>query len=159
MAKKNTTAVAVVTPSTDVITNIDKLNNELSSLQKINETPYKTGGSKTFPGFGKPIKDMDNIEDLIKLGSSVSQREKAYNEFAETQLGLTKYATAKFEGHSANDWIEDIKLRLQIVQYKKRYDELTTLKKEWEELMDKEDKKVRLIKKMESVGISTSEIE
>jgi hypothetical protein len=44
-------------------------------------------------------------------------------------------------------------LRIQIIEQKDKLDELNELKKEWEELLDKEDRKAILMKKMANKGL------
>lgn len=158
MSKTTKKAEVAVVATSDVVTNIEIIDRELSQLQKINETVYKTGGNKSFPGFNESINQMRSVEDIIKLVSSVNQREKAYNE-AAIELGLGNYPVAKFEGCTAKEWIEDAKLRLQILQYESRYKELQSMKKEWEELMDKEDRKAKLMQKMQKSGITPKQLE
>jgi hypothetical protein len=84
--------------------------------------------------------------------ASVQSRIKAI-ESAYSELGRDEYPVVKIEGGTEEEWKQDCMLRIQIIEQKDKLDELNELKKEWEELLDKEDRKAILMKKMANKGL------
>lgn len=130
---------ALALPPVDVFEGIEAVNKAIESLKHITDSVYKTSG--LIPGFAKNIKDETSIEELIKMYSSVSGRAKAYAEAAEDLLGPdSTYPAFKLNGATVADFKSDIKLRIDILNHKAKYDELVAIKKEYTELMDKQDR-------------------
>lgn len=143
MAKKNSnTAVAVVS----VMDGIEVLNSKIDALKHIQESVYKTGGK--LAGFNNNIKDEMSIMELIKMGSSVKAREEHYTEYANKMLKLRTFPVFKLDGYTLEEYTSDITLRIAILENKERLDALNELKKEYTELMDKEDRKAILAAKL-----------
>lgn len=145
-SKNKSLAVAVISTVTD---GIDAIKAELNKLQKINDSPFKTG-SASLEGYGDLSKEI-SLEKLIMAFSSVAKRGDAYAEAGDAlvQKGvINSYPVLKFNGFSSEDWQQTIALRIQIVQQKERYDELNEMKKAYEELMDKDDKMALLNKRL-----------
>lgn len=134
MTKK---ALAVVPQ--DVFEGINIVNKEIDSLKHITDSVYKTNGN--IPGFATSIHNESKIDELIKMYSSVAGREVAYNNAAEELLGKeATYPVFKLNGYTSNDFKADIKLRIDIINHKTKLDELQAIKKEFTELMDKQDR-------------------
>ncbi len=131
--------------STTVIDGINFINTKLAELKTIQESVYKTTGK--LAGFPKPLQEETKIEEIVKMFSSVRAREQSYNQAAD-ELKLREVPLFKLEGSTAEDWKNDCELRIAIIENKERLDELNTLKKEYEELMDKEDRMAILASKM-----------
>lgn len=143
-----TDSSAVVVASTSVPDAIQAINEKIKALVHIQDSVYLTSGKvKTATG-ERDIKTETNVTELVKAFSSLQMRaeslEKAYD-----ALGMTSYPVVKVDGYTLEDWKKDILLRKQIIEQKDTLDELNAFKKEWEELMDKEDRKAILAKKME----------
>lgn len=138
--------VAVVKPS-DAIATLAK---KIESIKLITETQYKTNGKIQTTSGSLDIKTVTNEEELVKAYSSVSARINALDKAYE-ELGYTSYPAAKIDGGTLEEWKHDIQLRLEIIRQKNTLDNLEGLKKEWEGLMDKEDRKELLLKKMNEV--------
>jgi len=147
---ESTTAVALNTEMStpDIIAALDA---KLATLEGITTTKYKTNGNVA--GFGD-VKTETDISKLIKMYSSISGREKAYNAAAET-LGLKAYP-AFTEGGSAEDWFHDINLRIQIIQHKDTVDTLNRYKKEMAKFMSEADQKAQLIAEMAKFAATLS---
>jgi hypothetical protein len=127
------------------------LDSQIADLKKVQETPYKTNGRIT-RGNGSvlDIKECKDIAELVGAYSGILFRSKAFEE-AYSDLGIDKYPAIKIEGYTPEEWKSDILLRKSVIEYQDKYNTLTQMKKEWEDLMDKEDKKALLFSKMEKV--------
>jgi hypothetical protein len=156
-ASASTSVATIPMTNSPVAIALGQINEQLSKLKGLTESKYKTG--KRLAGFSKPIDEVTEHDEIIKMVSVVVAKEKAYNE-AQQALGIEKAKVFKLDGSTAEEWIEDAKLRLQWIEYKDRYDELTTLKKEYEAIMDKEDRKALLDQKLQKlVGADAPAIE
>jgi hypothetical protein len=142
---KKTEMVLAVASVPDAITAINK---KLAELKHITDSVYKT--KKSFDGFN--LETETKVENLVKMLSSIRAREKAYNdaqsELATSFNGSFTAAPFKVEGSTGDEWAYDIVLRIKIIQQKDTHDKLVGMKKKWEELMDKEDRKNLLLKEM-----------
>lgn len=119
------------------------LDAKIKSMKHIEETPYKTNGN--LANFDD-LRTETNISTLIKMYSSVSNREKAYNTAAE-ELGLVTYPMFT-EGGTSADWKHDIKLRIQIIEHKDNMDKLKNYKDRMSKFMSEQDQKDILMKEM-----------
>lgn len=155
MSKKNSgqestsTALSVTSSVPDVIQAIQA---KIANLKHIQESVYVT--SKKINGAGGQL-DVEHETDTAKLVvglSSVLARaeaiDKAYAALGFDESGQQRPIT-KVDGYTVEDWVKDIKLRMEIISQKDTLDELNSLQKEWEELMDKDDRKAMLLKKMQ----------
>lgn len=147
--KNTTTALTVQTSVPDVI---QAIQTKIVNLKHIQESVYVT--SKKINGAGGQL-DVEHETDPTKLVvglSSVLARaaaiDQAYAALGFDEDGQTR-PTTKVDGSSVADWIKDVKLRLEIISQKDTLDELNSLQQEWTELMDKDDRKAMLLKKME----------
>lgn len=142
MAKAKT-QVALITPELPTVDALSKLDQEIQDLGRIVDTPYKTNGNVAgFPD----VKTCMDISTLIKMYSSVSNREASYNKAAET-LGLKSYPVFT-EGGTAEDWKHDIQLRIDIIQHEGKLNKLKEFKKRMSEFLSKEDQKNILLQEM-----------
>lgn len=147
MAKKEEVGAGLAVPQVTVLDGIKAVNAQIAKLKHINESVYKTTGRVT--GFGNKIQDETSIPELIKMFSSVKGRGKAYDEAAEELLGRdATYPIFKLEGGSVDEFKHDITLRIDIISNKERLDELTAIKKDFTELMDRDDRMQLLVEKM-----------
>lgn len=147
MAKEKNQVAIVSTPTSERIAKVEK---ELSKLQAIRDSKWKTNGN--WPENTKNLKDITDISELITIGCGMAARTKAYNDYAENVLGLKNYKPFTVEGGTSEDWDADIKLRMEIINHKAIYDKLTKIKAGYRELMDKDDKLALLDKELEELG-------
>ena len=146
--------LAVMVAETSVGDAIQVLNDKIASLKHITESVYCTSGKVVMSsGSTLDIKTETNKENLIKAYASIKARVSDI-EGAYEDLGIVKYPLVKIDGGSIAEWKKDITLRLAVIDHKDEVDNLTSMKKEWEELMDKEDRKALLLKKMMAKGIA-----
>jgi hypothetical protein len=129
------------------------LNEQIKSYKHIQDSVYRTKGSlKLSDGSTIDLKSETSIDKVVMAFASVQSRIRAI-ESAYSALERTKYPVVKIEGGTEEDWKQDCQLRIQIIEQKDKLDELNELKKEWEELLDKEDRKAILMKKMANKGL------
>lgn len=148
MSKKDKPTSELALPTTSVFEGIEAVNKQIEKLKHISDSVYKTNGK--VPGFSTNLQNETNVSELIKMYSSVAGREAAYNSAALELLGSeATYPVFKLEGATSLDYKADIRLRIDIINNKTRLDELTAIKKEYTELMDKQDRMKLLAKKLE----------
>lgn len=150
MAGKGKTTTLVVK---GVPEGIELVNQRIADLKHITESVYKTTGKVT--GFPNKIQDETNIGELVKMFSSVAGREAAYRA-AQEALELKTVPLFRVDGGTVAEFKHDIKLRIAIIANKETLDELNQIKKEYTELMDKEDRMKLLAKRLEKFGGKTS---
>lgn len=131
------------------LSSIEVVNQRIASLKHIEDKVYKTTGK--VPGFSSNIQTETNVSELIKMYSSVSGREKAYNE-AAADLGLETYPLFKLEGGTGADYAADVKLRIAIINNQATLDELNAIKKELTELMGTEDRLQLLSQRLQKLS-------
>lgn len=139
--KKGSNAIAKMD---DVASAINVLDAEIKSLDHISDSKYKTSGN--LDGFGD-IKKETNISNLIKAFSSIKGRETAYNAAAE-EMNIDTYPVFEVNGASAEDWKNDIMLRIAIITHKEKLDKLTEYKERMTSFMSKEEQKAALLQEM-----------
>ena len=142
-ATSTSTAVAL---SMEVPSVIAALEAKIKALDHITDSKYRTGGN--LDGFGD-LKKETNIGNLIKAFSSIRGREKAYNDAAE-EMGLTTFPVFEANGSNAEDWKQDILLRIAIINHKDTLDKLTEYRNKMKEFLSKEDQKAILFAEMEA---------
>ena len=151
MSKKNQESTLAL-PTVTVFEGIEAVNAQIAKLKHISDSVYKTSGRVA--GFSNNIQTELNVTELIKMYSSVKGRANAYNDAAEELLGAdASYPVFKLEGNSVEDFKADILLRIDIISHKEKLDELTAIKKEFTELMDKEDRMKLLAKKLQKLTV------
>jgi hypothetical protein len=139
MAKKEETGL-VIGKATE---GIELINQKIEALKFIRETSYKTSGKYD----GRDIRNITEVSELIDVHSSIALRVQAYEASAKS-LGLKNYKSKTFDNGTLEQWTEDIALRLQVIEYDSTLKELEGFKKEYEELMDKQDRMELLNKKI-----------
>jgi hypothetical protein len=154
MAKNQATSTALTVQST-VPDALEAINKKIAALKHIQESVYVTSKKISTSSGQKDIENETSVTELVKAYSGILFRAKAIDEaYVDLFPEMTTRAVTKVDGSTVEDWKKDILLRIAIIEQKETLDELTGLKKEWEGLMDKEDKKAMLIKKMEKFANS-----
>lgn len=124
---------------------------QINKLKHIQETPYKTPGKITMGGsVVVDIKETKEIDTLVKAYSVVATKINAASAAYE-KLGFTTYKQPKVDGGTIDEWTDDVKLRLEVIQFTKKLEKLQKTKKAYEDLMDKEDKLNLLNKQVEKM--------
>ena len=139
---KKTTALAVNgIDLKDTISILAKLDEQLSQLKKIEETPYKAGTN--LEGFGD-VRVEQKIENLGRAFSMVRGKNDAYVNAME-ELGETEYPVFTISGGTVEDWKHDIKLRLQITKQEVRSKALKEAKDKISKFMSEEEQKKSIL--------------
>lgn len=139
--------VAIIAPAT-VLDGIDLIDQRIAQLKTIQDTPYKTS-KKLKSVNGEVDITTETSVDVLITGFSTVLAKAAAKEKAYQELGYTTMPVVKIDGSTISDWKEDIKLRIAIIEQKETLDELNEIKKSYTELMDKEDRKKELDKKLQ----------
>jgi hypothetical protein len=129
-----TLAITAATPVPQVLAELDA---KLKSLEHISDSKYRTIGN--LGPFGD-IKTQTKIEELIKAHSYVTKKAACYD---ESMMILKVESCKPFEenGYSADDWVSDIKLRIDILQHKETMDKLQEAKSILSQFLSAEDQK------------------
>lgn len=131
---------------TSIADAVDVIKSKLAELKHIQERVYKTSGA--LPGFSNRVETETDLTELIKMHSSVIGKAKAYDDSCEALLPGQSVPVFKIGGYTKEEWVADIELRIAVIHNEERLNYLKDLKRRYEELMDKEDKKAQLEKEL-----------
>ncbi len=132
--KKVQTSIAL-SKNDNILTSLDLLKKELSSLKTITESSYKTEG--IISGTSIEIQKETQIDVLISLSSSVRARQNAYNEEIN-HLGLNEAPVFTIGNYTPDAIIHDVKLRLAVLKHTDRKKKLESLLEKGESFLTKE---------------------
>lgn len=122
---------------------------QIKSIQGDAPKAKKTSGAPD--GFPFSVDNCNQVEDLIKMHSFITAKEKAYIN-SVTALGLTeKNYPCKISGHSASMWLNDIASRLVKVKNKTKLDKLNKVKTMLENNLSEEMKFANDMKAMGNI--------
>lgn len=127
--------------------NIKQLEKVIATMKEIETSKWLTNGKLLLSIGTIDVKTETSIEKLVMGYANAKHAEKVMQE-AYAEMGINEYPLIKIGGNSVEDIKHDVNLRIQIIQQKDKLDFLTTMKKEFEELMDKEERKVLLEDKL-----------
>jgi len=127
------------------------IDNRLRDFKALTASNYRTGGK-----FESNINIQTETEQqvLIKAYSAVVEKEAKYNNAGDQLVKdgvINQYPVFKLCGYSAEEWIFDIKLRLQIINQQVYIDKLNSLRAKYADLMDKEERKQLLDEEAKAV--------
>lgn len=141
MAKssKKTEEVAVQRLGTqDIPAMLRKVNKSLKSLKGNGDEKHKAITTR-LEGYGV-ISEINSVEKMIQAYASVNEKEKAYNNAAESLgIDIKKYP-CKLNGVSPDSWKKELKVRVLEVKNQVEIKELTELKDMLEDNLSIEDK-------------------
>lgn len=143
MSKNKNTQVAVMTETLEIPIMLAALKAELAKLNKVTDGDFKRSTSYD----GVDVTTCTDIRTLILMGSSISIREKAYNDYADT-LKLSEYPAFEVEGGDVASWNYNIAKRIAVVTHESKRKELEKDIKEMESFLSEEDKKKAATAKM-----------
>lgn len=147
MTKENPSSTEMVTMDhlsiPDVISGI---NTEIEKMKDIENASSRYKTNLDLKPFGN-LKDIKNVEDLIKAYSYITNKAKAYDE-AATELQLKDIKPFKEGGYGVEEWKADITLQIKVLTHSDRLKELQKLKKEAESFISQEDKKKMFLNKI-----------
>lgn len=140
--KKGTKELALV--NADVPDVLALLDEELKNLKTITDKPYRTTGN--LENFGD-IKVETKVENLIRAFSMVRGKEDAYNKAAK-ELEIATYPVFQISGGSADDWKQDIQLRMNVIEHDSRKNKLAEYKEKMSKFLSEADQREMLLKEM-----------
>jgi len=110
----------------DIPSLLDTVNKKIKELSKNDSTvPVIT---KKLPGFGT-IADINDVMRLIQACSAIDGKVEAYKTAAAKHLPEgAKVPRFMIEGHSPEEWIQVIELKICEISHKKELDKLKTVK-------------------------------
>ncbi len=146
---ETTTAIAQVSNVPEVL---QVLEERIKNLKKIEDQVYKTSG--VMEGFGD-LKKETKIENLIRAFSMVRGKHNAYNEAAD-DLGLKSAPQFSWCGGTVEDWKQDIKLRIETINYQDTLNKLKEYKDKMSRFLSEEDQKKMLLSEMSAFLGSTT---
>lgn len=129
----------------ELYTTLETLKVQLKAVKKGTEGPLKTHGqfrfnpSTTAPNAVTDIKTSRNLEELIMIHSFLEQKKFGYEESAK-KLGLVSFPVFRWQGHSFEDWENDLKIRAAIVSQHTLQAELDRDIKELEKFLSESDR-------------------
>ena len=148
MSKKSTLAVAIKDTNPNLAKAFEVLGEKMKGVKKIQESVFKTEGRLS--GFNKSVQEETDISNLVKMAGVIVAREQQYEAGAKA-LGLQTYPVFKAEKYSVNAWIEDIKLRIDIIENKDKLEKLKSLEDSIKSMMSNQDKLAIILADLEKV--------
>lgn len=145
--QKNTSAVATV--DTAIPTIVSMLEQKLTEIKKITDSPYKTSGQFSANGITLDLKSETKIERLVEAFAAAKSRSKAVTD-AQIELGVKTMSEYRVGGFPLDDWKHDIKLRIAIIEQEETTKKLSSYKEKFAALMTQEDQKALLIQQFQA---------
>ena len=132
---------------------IQQIDAQLAGLKSMAETTYKTSGK--VDGFPENLKEIKEVDAIIKMFSAVLGRKKMYDE-AQTELGVKTTKQFTYNGHTLEEWKDDCIFRIAVVTEHETRERLQKAKEKATTLLSDEDKKALALKELvELLGEST----
>lgn len=147
--KTNQLSTANQFTQADIPRLLETVVNKINILKKgVEDKPQTTG---ELDGFGK-INDIKDVSTLIKAYSSVTNRQKCYDEAAKELLpeGVKK-PTFKLNSFSADQWKSDIKKRTVEVGFQQELNKLNKVKEKLEANLSAEAKLAKDLKDISNI--------
>lgn len=142
--QKPSTALTVTTEVPDILQIIKE---ELATLTKVAETPFKTNG-EFGGGFPNLIKTPEiKVETLIKAWASCKGQANAYAD-AQTDLGIPSAPVFTIAGFTQEEWKHDISLKISITTTDQRRKELEADLEEMKSFLSEQDRKAIVVKRI-----------
>jgi uncharacterized protein (DUF885 family) len=149
--KEESTQLSTATQFTqaDIPGMLETVVKKIKLLKKgVEDKPQTT---EQLDGFGK-INDIKDVDTLIKAYSSVTNRQKCYDEAAKEMLpeGVKK-PVFKLNGFSADQWLADIKKRTVEVGFQQELAKLNKVKTKLEANLSAEAKLAKDLKDIANI--------
>lgn len=130
--------------------NLELINEKIKAMKEIETSKWLSNGKLVLLSGTVDIKTETSIEKLAMGYANVVNATKGLQD-AYDDLGITTYPVIRIHGNTVDEVKHDIILRNKIIEQKETMDSLTSIKNEWEQLMDKEDKKLALQSRMNNL--------
>lgn len=120
-----------------------------NKLKKVGDANFKTNGKFRYtPNVNGTVVDITSCKDiarLIELVSFLNSKKSGYDNAATKDLKLTEYPIFNWLGYAYEEWIEDVKLRVDIINYKDKFDALNKAERDLAGFMNEDTKADRLL--------------
>lgn len=148
MSKENSAVPAVLT-TTDIPQFLEKVNEQIKSIEQGMPSTPSTGTSE-LKGYGV-ISKISNVGLLIKAYASICMRKENYKK-AKEALGIEgKKYPLSINGHGFSAWESDIKARIKYLTVKDELDKLNRIKKKLEDNLSAEQKLANDLKEIQNI--------
>ncbi len=146
MSTKTTAAALATAKDLATLPILKKIDEKIATMKKIEETPYRTNGVYK----GTDIKKEMKIETLyLVLGNVIGM----HDHYAKAIARVGKKTAPQFtiEGGTLEDWTEDIKLRIAVIEQDTKLTALKTAKEKMEKFLSEEDQKRVILQELDSL--------
>lgn len=145
-----------LTVKTPISTILQGIREKIESMEKIQDSPWVTSGKIQMAGGAIDLKTNVGTLDVVKAYGSILSRHKSVED-AYTDLDIKTYPVIKVDGNTKDEWKKDIQLKLAIINQDEDLKELNAIKKDLEDLMDKDDKKTLVLERVKKFAGVTAE--
>jgi len=142
------TAIALAEPS--AVEMVEMLEAKIKELGDLSADKFKTGTNE-FQSI--KIKECKDISALVKLAGYVIASRDQYI-LGQESLGLVTVPEFTIKGCTLEEILGDIKLAINILTHKEKSEKLSELKKEFSELITKDERRKSLLKKAGDLGLT-----
>lgn len=107
-----------------------------AEIEKTERAKWLTNCSIDHDGRRMNLQTVNDVDILINIAGTIIQNDKVYQSGSEFLLGEVK--ERKLNGFTSEEWLTDIKTRLEKVQLSKKKQELDALERRLDSLVSKE---------------------
>ncbi len=126
---------------------LDKLNQKIKGMEKIADSVYKTNGKPVIGGQTFDIKVATDKKELVKAYAVLKHKKTSYDD-AQFELGIGAIEPFTEQGSTLDEWKDDIKLRINIIEQEGTLKKLNEYKEKFSKFLSEEDQKSILMKEM-----------
>ena len=130
---------------------LDFVNKQIAEIRNLRNVEVKTNGKFKYnphANWEERIFHIDDISKLIEISSFLISKQTGYVN-ATKVLELNQYPEFKWMGYTVEEWVHDIKLRIEDISNSEKFHKLVSYKKQLEEYQSKEMKAAILLKEIE----------
>lgn len=119
---------------------VNQQKQEMQNAEKLIQTSWKTNCSLPLPEApNHPINLQTAPENRIKYLTAFLLQHRHFNELAEKELQLE--STSTYEGFSYDDWINDCKKRMAVIQARTKKEKLRKLEERLNGIVSPEERR------------------
>jgi hypothetical protein len=120
-------------------------------IQEILDSNYVAGEELQINGMTIKLRECKEVSTLIRAAGAIVLSAKMYEEGLNALNYQKEVPVFKHSGYSAEAWLKDIKLRLEITANAEKIAKIKELEEEARTFMTKEDQKVLWLEKLKNV--------
>ena len=138
---------------TDVVLTLEKIDAKLKTLNLISDSSYKTHCKFRWnPAYtGNDPIDISKCLDislLLQIYASIKEKTNGYIEAAK-ENGIDTFPVFQWQNHSWEDWKADLKLRINMIFHKDKYDKLIEAKNRLQKFLTAEDQLALIVSNLD----------